>query len=101
VGEINRISSFKPRKKMITAEPIKYCRPGFSEKEDKVETEIIKAAKMPTPPSDGTGVKCTFRTFGMSKIFRLSAILITTGIAVKATINETREANRTKPIEIV
>jgi hypothetical protein len=37
----------------------------------------------------------------MSKIFRLSAILITTGIAVKATINETREANRTKPIEIV
>jgi hypothetical protein len=98
MGEINRISSFNPRKKMMTEAPRKYCKPGVSAKETIVETDNMSAAKIPMPPKDGMGVKCIFRSSGRSNNFFASAILMTTGIDVNATIKETREAKRTKPI---
>ena len=76
----------------------KYCKPGFSAKETIVETDNMSAAKIPMPPKDGMGVKCIFLSSGRSNSFFSSAIFMTTGIATKATMKETREAKSTKPI---
>jgi uncharacterized protein YfiM (DUF2279 family) len=45
------------------------------------------------------GVKCIFLSSGTSNNFFASAILMTTGMAVKATRKDIREARRTKPID--
>ena len=64
----------------MTDAPIKYCNSGVTENEIKYERQINTEANIATPPSEGTGTKCTFRSDGSSYSFFKLAILIITGI---------------------
>ena len=88
MGERSKISSFIPRKNIIVAAAIKYCIQGAVENGTTIEMENINAIKIPTPPNEGMGYLCIFRSEGISKKFFASDIFITIGITEKVTKKE-------------
>jgi hypothetical protein len=88
MGDISRISSFRPRKKITKAAAKKYWNSEACKATSGIITRQlnIKPAKMPRPPSEGIGALWIFLASGTSYSFLPSATKIITGIARKVMV---------------
>lgn len=80
-GDMGRMSSFAPIKKIITKAHNTYCKSPKTLKGVHRITENINPAKIPMPPKEGVAFSCERLSSGISTNFLTNAILIIEGMA--------------------